>query len=302
MRVGIFYSSFAFAPNKVLLMDCFKSGVRANGDIAVDYKTEGQSIKDIDAAFILGYSVEKNYRRRIIDTCKERNILPIYVDSNIFVYGTTNTFFYHRYSVNGIFMNDGEYELGRAIDSERTKKILAYHKINIKPWRTNGDYIIILGQRRKSWNFGEKDGLEWIINTIAKIRLHTDRKILVRLHPGDLKSNSSSRSILQEKFGNSIIISKEANIKKDLAKAWCSVGFNSTPNCVSAMEGVPVFVDDPDRCWAKDIAFTDLSLIENPPMPERDKWLDNLALIHWNNEEIKNGIYWKFFKKFYGKE
>ena len=299
MRVGIFYSSFAFAPNKVLLMDCFKLGVRANGDIAVDYKTEGQPIKDIDAAFILGYSVEQNYRKRIIDTCLSKNITPIYVDSNIFVYGTTNDFFYHRYSVNGIFTNDGEYILGRNPDSERTKEVLNHHKITIKPWRNNGDYILVLGQRTKSWNFGNKNGLDWIFEIVPKIRNFSDRKIIIRLHPGDIKYNHKNIGKLKDHFNGNVVLSKEPSIKKDLSNAWCCVGYNSTPNCVSVMEGVPVYIDDPEKSWAKDVAFTDLSMIETPPMPDREEWLNKLALIHWNNNEIKNGSYWRAYKNFY---
>lgn len=299
MRVGIFYTSYAPNPNKTLLMDCFKQGVKANGDTAIDFTVQSQEIKDIDAAFILGYSVEKNFRRKIIETCINKEITPIYVDSNIFVYGTADTHYYHRYSVKGIFMNDGEYVLGRASDPVRTNQILKYHKINVKPWRTSGDYILILGQRTKSWNFREGDGLQWIFDIIPRVKKFSDRKIKVRLHPGDSKNNYKNINALKERFGNTIIISKDTHIKTDLEKAWCSVGFNSTPNCVSAIEGVPVYIDDPNTCWAKDVAFTNLSFLENPPTPERSTWLDKLALIHWNTTEIRNGEFWKNFKKFY---
>jgi hypothetical protein len=76
------------------------------------------------------------------------------------------------------------------------------------------------------------------------------------------------------------------------------VGYASTPNVVSAIEGVPVYVEEPTKSWAKDICFTDLSQVESPPTPNRDAWIHKIANIHWSNSEVKSGVLWAAIKRY----
>jgi hypothetical protein len=145
-----------------------------------------------------------------------------------------------------------------------------------------------------------RNGLEWIINIVSRIKEHTDRKIIIRLHPGDKTYDTENRRKLNQVFNRTNIhISNNPNILHDLSNAWCSVGYNSTPNCASIIEGVPVYLDNPLNSWAKDVSFNDLKLLENPPEPDRDEWLHKLSNIHWSNTEISSGEYWSKLKKFY---
>lgn len=302
MKVGIFYSSISNihkALHKQQLMDFFRAGVLACGDRVKDFKSRYQDINGLDAGFILGYTLENNYRRKIIDTLKLQKSAIIYVDSNIFSYGR-NTHQFHRYSVNSIYPTDGEYFLGKELDETKLSKIMEYHRLDLKPWRENGEHILLLGQRTMSWNMLNRNGLDWLIGMIKKLRKYTDRKIVVRLHPGDHTYNIENRKKLTELFNKSNVeISSSENIKEDLINAWCSVGYNSTSNCASVIEGIPVYLDDPLNSWAKDVCFDKLDLIEKPEMPNRDEWLHKIANIHWGNYEIQDGIYWRKFKKFY---
>lgn len=303
MRVGIFYSSISNihkALHKQHLMDCFKQGIVTAGDIALDYKNRNQLIDNIDAGFVLGYTLENNYRKKIIDSLKIIKAKIIFVDSNIFSYGN-NHHQYHRYSVNSVYPTDGEYFLGKTLNYGKLKKILNYHRIQVKPWRSTGQHILLLGQRTMSWNMLNRNGLDWIIGQAARIRQYTDRKIIIRLHPGDKTYDLENRRKLAKIFhGTNVQVSNNHHIMQDLTNAWCSVGYNSTPNCVSAIEGIPVYLDDPLNSWAKDVSFNNLSLIESPPMPDREEWLHKIANIHWNNDEIMNGQYWTKLKTFYG--
>jgi len=302
MNVGIFYSSISNiqkAPHKQFLMDAFRQGVLSCGDNVKDYKNKYQKIDQLDAGFILGYTLENNHRRKIIDTLKLMKAKIIFVDSNIFSY--SNKFYnYHRYSVDSVYPTDGEYFLGKDRNSSKLQQILNFHNITIKPWRKTGDHILLLGQRTLSWNMLNKNGADWIIGMIVKIKQYTDRKIVIRLHPGDTTYNLENRKRIQDIFGkHNITISNHENIRSDLENAWCSVGYNSTPACVSAIEGIPVYLDNPLNSWARDVGFDNLKLLETPPMPERNEWLEKIANIHWNTNEIENGLYWKRFKNFY---
>ncbi|NBR60150.1 MAG: hypothetical protein EBT86_00600 [Actinobacteria bacterium] len=302
MRVGIFYSSISNihkALHKQHLMDNFKQGVVLSGDEAIDFKSRTQVIQGLDAGFVLGYTLENNYRKKIIDTLKIIKAKIIFVDSNIFSYGD-NYHQYHRYSVNSIYPTDGEYFLGENFSPDKLNRILTYHRIRIKPWRSTGNHILLLGQRTMSWNMLNRNGLEWIIGQVTRIKQHTDRKIVIRLHPGDKTYDLENRRRLSSIFfGSNVVVSNNPHITQDLTDAWCSVGYNSTSNCVSAIEGVPVFLDDPLNSWARDVSFSKLHLIEDPPMPDREKWLEKIANIHWNNDEIMTGVYWRRLKSFY---
>lgn len=301
MKVGIFYSSISSphkSPHKTALMDAFHRGVISQGDTAVDFKNQIE-IPKLDAGFILGYTLENNYRKRIIDTLKLQKAKIIYVDSNIYSYGRS-AHYYHRYSVDSVYPVDGEYFLGNDLDYSKSDTILKYHKLELKPWRTNGNHILVLAQKTMSWNMLGRNGLDWIHDIVKRIRKISDRPVLIRLHPGDKKFNDNNRKELIKHYGTkNVKVSTNDNIKDDLKDAWCSVGYNSTPNCASIIEGVPVYLDDPLNSWARGIGFEKLSDLENPSMPDRDSWLHQISNIHWSNDEIASGLYWKRFKKFY---
>jgi len=49
-------------------------------------------------------------------------------------------------------------------------------------------------------------------------------------------------------------------------------------------------------CLAWDIGTNDFSKIENPLMPDRTQWLNDLGYASWNIDEVKSGAVWKRFK------
>ena len=296
MKVGIFYNSISNPgkfSNKVMLMDNFRQGVLANGDQLTEFRDNALPTNDIDVGFVLGYTLEDNFRNKIITQLRNNNSYRVFVDSNILHYGRPEHE-WHRYSLNSVYPTDGIYFFDN-IDNEKWNTYSSWHNIQLKPWRTRGDHILILCQRPKGWNLLGNDQETWIHQTIEKIRKHTDRSIMIRMHPGDGSANKQIEKI-QKRYGISVLISNKINIKDELNNCWCSVGYNSTPNVVSAIEGVPVYLEDPDNSWAKDICFTDLSQIENPPMPDRSEWINKIANIHWSNDEVKSGKLWAKIK------
>jgi hypothetical protein len=122
------------------------------------------------------------------------------------------------------------------------------------------------------------------------------------MHPGD-GTREKQVDKLKKRYGKDfkhqrISISTHENIKDELVNCWCSVGYASTPNVVSAIQGVPVYVEEMNKSWAKDIAFNDLSLINNPPMPDRSEWIHKIANIHWSNQEVISGKLWSAIKRY----
>jgi hypothetical protein len=138
---------------------------------------------------------------------------------------------------------------------------------------------------------------KWVDSTIEQIRTYSARPIMIRMHPGD-GTRFEAAQRLQAKYGRSVKISSHVNIREALANCWCTVGYNSTPNAVAVIEGIPAYVEDPVHSWAQDVAFTNLSQIEQPPMPDRSEWIHKIANIHWSNEEVRAGKLWSAIKTY----
>ena len=297
MRVGVFYNSIsnpAKFSNKVMLMDNFKTGVMTNGDEVIEYHSNQLPDQPLDLGFVLGYTLENNFRRKIIDVLRNSDTPQAYVDSNILHYARPEHE-WHRYSLNSVYPNDGTYFFGD-LDPNKWHAYSAWHGVQARPWRQSGNHIVIFCQRPKGWNMFGNDQEAWLDNMIAQIRTYSQRPIMVRMHPGDGTRFKAIEKI-QKRYGSNISISEHANIRDALVDAWCTVGYNSTPNVVAAIEGIPGYVQDSMHSWAADVAFIDLSQIENPPLPDRTAWLHEIANIHWSNQEVREGRLWAAIKQ-----
>lgn len=299
MKVGIFYNSIrnpAKFSNKVMLMDNFKTGVLTNGDEVIEFRDNNLPNQPLDAGFVLGYTLEDNFRKKIINCLNNQNTASVFVDSNILHYARKEHE-WHRYSLNSVYPNAGTYFFND-LDSTKWATYSNWHNATMKPWRTAGNHILIFCQRPKGFNmFIDQEA--WVDNTIAKIRQHSSRPIMIRMHPGDGTREKQIQKI-QKKYGTTVKISTHDNIQDALVNCWCTVGINSTPNVVAAIEGIPGYIEDPQHSWAANIAFTDLSQLENPPLPDRSDWINKIANIHWSNDEVRSGKLWSAIKNYIG--
>jgi hypothetical protein len=301
MKVGIFYNSIsnpAKFSNKTMLMDNFKEGVESQGDEVIEYRGNTLPDQPLDAGFVLGYTLEDNFRNKIITSLKAQKTPPIFVDSNILHYARKEHE-WHRYSLNSVYPGNGEYFF-QQLDHSKWATYSQWHGVELKPWRegARGQHILILCQRPKGWNMFGNDQDQWLDKMIDKIRKYEPKRpIVVRMHPGD-GSRFKQIEKIQKRYGKRILVSDKDNIRDDLVNCWCTVGYNSTPNVVSAIEGVPGYIEDPRHSWAADVAFTDISQILNPPMPDRSEWIHKIANIHWSNDEVRAGRLWAAIKNY----
>ena len=297
VQVGVFYNSItnpAKFSNKVTLMDNFKTGVLSNNDEVAEFHGSQLPNQPLDAGFVLGYTLEENFRKKIINSLAAQNTAAIFVDSNILYYARQEHD-WHRYSLNSVYPNTGTYFF-RELDPTKWNTFSKWHDAELKPWRTVGNHILIFCQRPNGFNMFINQEV-WLDITIDKIRQYTSRPIMIRMHPGDGNRDKHIYKI-QKKYGNTVTISTHANIRQALVDCWCTVGINSTPNVVSAIEGIPGYIEDPLHSWATDVAFTDLSQLENPPLLDRSHWISKIANIHWSNDEVRSGQLWAAIKKY----
>lgn len=276
-------------------MDNFSYGVRELGDTVIDYRDNQLPDRRLDAGFVLGYTLEENFRKKIIRELESWGTPRVYVDSNILHYSRPEHE-WHRYSLNSVYPNDGVYFFG-GLFPNKWQIYGSWHGVELRHWRKNGEHILILCQRSHGWNMFGHDQEDWLDGIISRIREYSDRRLVVRMHPGD-GTRFKTINRLHKKYGDAIEISDRGNIREDLVNCWACVGYNSTPNVVAAIEGIPVYVDDPVHSWAKDIAMRDISEIEDPNLPDRTDWVNRIANIHWSNSEVRSGVLWQAIKNY----
>ena len=285
---------------KPQILDYFCQGVVAAGDRAIAHT--GMNALSCDVALIQGFvhqhgksAPHLQLRQDAVNLQKKNNKRSLIVDSNLFLYvDKSNPFHYLRYSFDGVFPTTGFY-FDTEIDPARWQQISKDLNLKLKPWRSNGSHILICLQRNGGWSMQGLNSLNWLDQTIMNIRKHSNRPIVVRAHPGDKKT----KSIIKIKHKNVFLSTKE-KLTDDLIGAWATVVYNSSPSVASAIEGVPVFLTDPQprNSQSFDIANTDISNIESPTLLDRQQWAEKLSMCHWKFEELKSGEAWNFFKKY----
>jgi hypothetical protein len=288
-------------PEKPLILDNFLAGVQTSGDTAVAH--QGMNAVPCDVALIQGFVHEHGksaphlqLRHNAVLLQKNNNKRSLIVDSNLFLYADpNNTRTYLRYSFDGVFPTTGFY-FDRDVDPTRWSKISRDLNLSLKPWRTQGNHILICLQRHGGWSMGGLSVQAWLDQTVIQIRQYSrKRPILIRTHPGDKKI----KSILKINHKN-VHLSTNERLIDDLRNAWATVVYNSSPSVASIIEGVPAFITDPipQHSQTYEVANTDLSRLENPEMPDRQAWIEKISMCHWNFEELRSGDAWRFFKKY----
>lgn len=288
-------------PEKPLILDNFISGVNASGDTGIAHR--GSNIIPCDVALIQGFVHEHGktaphliLRQNAVETQKKIGKRSLIVDSNLFLYADPgNTKRYLRYSFDGVFPTTGFY-FDKEVDPTRWTKISQALNLGLKPWRSTGTHILICTQRNGGWSMRGLDVMTWLDQTITTIRQYSrKRPIIVRTHPGDKKA----RNYIKINHKN-VFLSNKTNIKDDLENAWATVVYNSSPSVASTIEGVPSFLTDPIPQHSQSYEVSNLNLadIENPKLPDRQQWIEKIAMCHWNFEELKSGEAWQFFRKY----
>ena len=160
-----------------------------------------------------------------------------------------------------------------------------------KPWRSNGDFILICGQHDKSLQWqGMPSMSQWLLDTIDTIRTHSERPILFRPHP------RCPLPTIENEFKNVYrqqpvqLPNSYDDFDMGFDNVHATVSYSSNPGVHSIINGIPAFVGTSSLAYdvANDIDF--LHDIENPMMPDRTQWLNDYAHTEYTLDEIAQGI------------
>lgn len=293
------------ADEKINALTYFAEGAARSGDNATT--TQSQTYESCDVGAIIGNVFDSNpgktrlphykVRKMVMDTQQQLGRYWLSIDSNVFIYrDRLNPHKYLRYSFNGVFPATGIY-CNDNPGEENWNNIRRDYNMDLKPWRTGGArHITICLQRPMGWSMRGVNLMDWLHNTYAQIRKHSDRPIRIRWHPGDYKNMPVNFDL--SKFTDTILSPQHRPIEEDLKKCWAVVCHNSTPSSVAVIEGIPAFItDDPGYCQAGDVANTDFGRLENPWMPDREQWIRKLAQCHWSFADLKSGRQWAHMRQ-----
>ena len=139
--------------------------------------------------------------------------------------------------------------------------------------RRCGSSILIVAPDEKPCKFYDIDLDTWLAQTIATIKQHTDRPIVIR----ERNKSRTDRKINR--------------VERALDDVHAVVTFNSIAGTESILAGVPVFALAPCNA-ARPVSNLDLKHIDNPWFPDQDQilsWAYHLAYGQFHIDEFKNG-------------
>jgi hypothetical protein len=150
---------------------------------------------------------------------------------------------------------------------------------NLKPWRKDGDHILMCGQVPWDASVQHINFQKWAQETAETIVGLTNRRIIYRPHP---------LAKTQTPWGASE--SKNYWLEDDLENCWCVVTFNSNSGVDAIMAGIPSVACD-EGSMIMPVA-TGLGAINTPNKPNRIQWLSDLCYAQWTPAEMMEGKTW----------
>ena len=170
--------------------------------------------------------------------------------------------------------------------------------VKLLPWKQTGEDIIICGQHTNSHQWRNNPPMSaWFDQQITQIRKYTDRPIVLRPHPRnhvtlDIKKYSNVKIVSPQRDNKTY---DDTDLTSRLKSAWALVSHSSNPAMTAAMHGIPIYVSESSLSY--DVGNDSYQNINNPNMPDRQKWANKLAYTEWWPDEIEQGVPWKRIKK-----
>jgi len=188
-----------------------------------------------------------------------------------------------KVGLNGI--NRDAYFGPTGMDSLRVRDL----GLELKPWRTDGKYILICGQHEQSEQWRNQPRMSrWVMETIENIQAHTDCPILFRPHPRcrleaiETQYKNVYRQEPRQRPGT------YDDFDMNFDNIYCTVSWTSNPGIHSVIEGVPAYTSQSSLAW--DVSIKSLTNLDNPPLPDRTQWLNDHAWTEFTIEEIASGM------------
>ena len=211
-------------------------------------------------------------KHKIIKQCWQDQRTFYYIDTGYF--GNELWKQWHRIVKNDL--QHGEIVSRPADRFNRFKKTFS-------PWKKSGRNILLALPDEKPCKFYSIDRAQWIHDTIAKIKQHTDRPIVLR-ERAPRRQDRIVTDTLQQSLDQDV---------------FALVTFNSVAAVESIFHGIPAFTLAPTNA-ASPVALQDLGRLESPYYADSDKlhaWACHLAYGQFHVSELKNGTAYRMLNE-----
>lgn len=145
--------------------------------------------------------------------------------------------------------------------------------------RKKGNHIVLVTPSEKPCKFYGINRDDWVKSTVAEIKKHTDREIIIR-----------DKQPRQHRITKTIF--------EDLKGAHALVTYQSIAAVESVLFGIPAFTLAPTAADA--VCDKDLKDIESPTLQDEHKiykWACHLAYGQFHNRELANGTAWRILRE-----
>jgi hypothetical protein len=205
-----------------------------------------------------------------MEACQQANRDFYYIDTGYF--GNVRKKLYHRITKNNM------QNLGPVISRPRDR--LAATKYRARKFK-GGANILLAPPSQKLLAVYNLDLATWVQETTDRLRLYTDRNIIIR-----------------EKAGRTARVTTdtmEMALERDV---HCLVTFSSIAAVEAVLLGKPAIVLGPSAAHA--VCSTDCKDVENPFIPSLDQveeWAAHLAYCQFTEVDMKNGFAWQILNE-----
>lgn len=157
------------------------------------------------------------------------------------------------------------------------------HGVRVEPWRTGGDYLLLMAQVPGDMATKGVDLASWYRYMVEVVPMETSMPLRFRPHPA--APGNYPRDLGIE------IDPVEQPLADALAGAAGVITYNSNSAVDAVLAGVPAYAED-EGSMAWDVAAWSIKELINFEPVERLQWAFNLAYAQWSTEEIMNGAAW----------
>lgn len=154
----------------------------------------------------------------------------------------------------------------------------------IKPWKTGGDCIVVMGQVPGDMACRNVSMMAWAARSMKQLKAMTELPVYFRSHP------RYSAGALDPKPAF------KGDLNDALTRAAAVITWNSNSGVDAVLAGVPTVAMDVGS-MVYGVAAHELT--PAPPRPDRDWWTAALAWCQWSDEEIVSGQAWEFIGRDY---
>jgi hypothetical protein len=183
---------------------------------------------------------------------------------------------YHRIEKNSM-------QQSRILDvpDDRWQSLVKFNPtLQYKGWRKPGSKILLIMSTDKPFEYYGHSRQAWIDSTVAAIRQHTDREIVIRDKAG---RGERTNDTIYDALANDI---------------YAVVTYNSIAAVEAIQSGIPAFSCAPTA--ASMVSTADLTRIENPVKPDEyviRKWLNSIAYGQFSLTELLTGQAWRLVQE-----